>query len=123
MAYWRDKQIFPIMHLLVLNRASYAKNRWIARNVMHAFNLAKQRSVARLAERAVSYIPMAWGSEDYARMNERMFTGQDPWPYGLSASRPTIEAFLHYCHQQGITSRLFEPEEIFAPETLLELKI
>ena len=123
MAYWKEKQVFPIMHLLVLNRASYGKNRWIARNIMHAFNLAKQRSVARLAERAVSYIPMAWGSEDYAQMNERMFTGQDPWPYGLSASRPTIETFLNYCYQQGITSRLFEPEEIFAPETLLEAKI
>jgi 4,5-dihydroxyphthalate decarboxylase len=34
-----------------------------------------------------------------------------------------IATFLRYHHEQGLSPRLLEPEELFAPETLQEFKI
>ena len=44
--------------------------------------------------------------------------GDDPWPYGLEPNRKTLAAFLRYHHEQGLSRRLFTPEELFASETL-----
>ena len=40
-AYFRKTGIFPIMHLVVLRRDAFEANRWIARNLMDAFQKAK----------------------------------------------------------------------------------
>jgi 4,5-dihydroxyphthalate decarboxylase len=34
-------------------------------------------------------------------------------PYGLEPNRPTLEAFLRYAHEQGVTARRMRPEELF----------
>ena len=43
---------------------------------------------------------------------------EDWWPYGVAANRTTIDAFLRYHHEQGLSSRRFTVEEIFAPALL-----
>ena len=48
----------------------------------------------------------------------RKLMGQDFWPYGTSANRKTIETFLRYSHEQGLTSRKLGVEELFPKETL-----
>ena len=49
--------------------------------------------------------------------------GEDWWPYGLEANRHVLETFLRYHHEQGLSKRLFGPEEIFANETLVSFKV
>jgi 4,5-dihydroxyphthalate decarboxylase len=49
--------------------------------------------------------------------------GEDWWSYGLAANRHVLETFLRYHHEQGLSSRLLRPEELFAPETLEAFKI
>jgi len=46
--------------------------------------------------------------------------GDDPWPYGLEPNRKTLETFLRYHHEQGLSPRRLSPEELFAPETLVD---
>ena len=50
----------------------------------------------------------------------REMMGDDPWPYGLERNRPTLETFLRHLHEQGITPRQMAPEELFAPETIVD---
>ena len=37
---------------------------------------------------------------------------------GLEANRETLATFLRYHYEQGLSSRLVRPEELFAPEAI-----
>ena len=120
-AYFRKTRIFPIMHVLVLRRDVYERDRWVARNLMDAFVEAKNRSLERIAEFGLSHMPLPW-VPDYAG-HWRELIGPDFWPYGLEPNRPTLEAFLKYACEQGVAVRPLKVEELFAPETRETFKI
>ena len=119
--YFRKTRIFPIMHMVVLRRPVYERNRWIAMNLYQAFLEAKERSLERLREIGLSHVPLPWLPETARAWREAM--GEDFWPYGIEPNRPTLEAFLQHAHEQGVCRRRLAPEELFAPETLESFKI
>ncbi|TAK80929.1 MAG: 4,5-dihydroxyphthalate decarboxylase [Betaproteobacteria bacterium] len=119
--YFEKTRIFPIMHVLVLRRAVYERDRWIAMNLLKAFEEAKRRSQARLVEIGLSHVPMPWLAEHARRW--RALAGEDFWPYGIEGNRPTLEAFTQYAFEQGVTPRKLQIEELFAPETRESFKI
>ncbi|HEX9396797.1 MAG TPA: 4,5-dihydroxyphthalate decarboxylase [Burkholderiales bacterium] len=119
--YFRKTRIFPIMHMVVLRREVYERNRWIAMNLFQAFHAAKERSLERLREIGLSHVPLPWLPETTRAWREAM--GEDFWPYGIEPNRPTLEAFLQYAYEQGVCRRHLAPEELFAPETLESFKI
>jgi 4,5-dihydroxyphthalate decarboxylase len=49
--------------------------------------------------------------------------GEDWWPYGFAANRRVLDTFLRYHHEQGLSARRLEAEELFASETLEAFKI
>jgi 4,5-dihydroxyphthalate decarboxylase len=49
--------------------------------------------------------------------------GEDYWPYGVEKNRTTLETFLRYHHEQGLSKRRLKPEDLFAPETLESFKV
>jgi len=49
--------------------------------------------------------------------------GEDWWPYGFAPNRQVLDTFLRYHHEQGLSRRRLQPEELFAPETLDTFKI
>ena len=120
-AYFRKTRIFPIMHVMVLRREVYERERWVAMNLFKAFEEAKQASQARIAEIGLSHVPLPWIPE-HAR-HWRELAGEDFWPYGIEANRPTLEAFVQYAYEQGVAVRPVKIEEMFAPETLERAKI
>ena len=52
------------------------------------------------------------------RLVEQQRIWGDPWKYGVSANKPTIDCYIQYNIDQGITSRPIDPEEWFAKSTL-----
>jgi 4,5-dihydroxyphthalate decarboxylase len=52
-----------------------------------------------------------------------MFPADDPWPYGIENNRKTLEPFLDFCHEQGVTRRKLAVEELFPKEVSFALKI
>jgi 4,5-dihydroxyphthalate decarboxylase len=46
----------------------------------------------------------------------KQLLGDDYWSYGLQANRDTLATFLRYHHEQGLSRRPLQPEELFAPE-------
>jgi 4,5-dihydroxyphthalate decarboxylase len=119
--YCQKTGIFPIMHLITLRRATFEQHPWIAQNLTKAFEEAKRRSIARLRDFTCAHIPLPWAA---AIADEIVATqGEDPYPYGIEASRKTLEAFCRYSHDQGVTARRMTPEDLFPREVQASAKI
>ena len=115
-ASFRNTGVFPIMHVLVLQTPVLDAHPWVARSLFKAFSEAKRRSLARFANNSVACYPLPWVPAilDDARRE----LGDDWWPYGLEPNRRTLEAFLSFAHEQGVTARKMVPEKLFAPTVL-----
>jgi 4,5-dihydroxyphthalate decarboxylase len=48
----------------------------------------------------------------------KQLMGHDYWPYGVELNRKTLETFLRYYQEQGLSNRNMEVDELFAHETL-----
>jgi 4,5-dihydroxyphthalate decarboxylase len=119
--YFRKTAIYPIMHVLALRSEIVAAHPWVAMNLFKAFEIAKNRSLERARDVTASRFPLPW-LQDHLAAVETLF-GADCFPYGIAANRPTLEAFLRYAHEQGVTDRLLQPEELFPPQVLSSFKV
>jgi 4,5-dihydroxyphthalate decarboxylase len=109
--YYQRTKVWPIMHIISVQKAILDENPWVARNLLNAFEESKRRSVERLLDPAVSRYPVAW-LPTYMRKMRDMFGG-DTFPYGIEENRPTLEQFARYTYEQGIAHRHAKPEELF----------
>lgn len=114
--YFRRTGIFPIMHVVVLRRDVYERNRWLARSLYDAFVAAKLQCEQGMDETAAARYMLPWLHDEVART--RAVLGDDYWSYGLDRNVEVLRTFLRYSHDQGLAARELEPEELFAPETL-----
>jgi 4,5-dihydroxyphthalate decarboxylase len=74
-----------------------------------------------LGEIAALLVQLPWVVDHY---NEtRRLMGEDYWPYGFHENLKTLETFTRYSHQQGLSSRKVNPEELFARSTFELSKI
>ena len=119
--YFRRTRMFPIMHTVVIRRDVYERDRWIAQSLCKAFRAAQKIAYADLAETAALKVMLPWANAHAEDARDEM--GDDFWPYGFEANRHVLSTFLRYHHEQGLSRRLFEPEELFAPESLESFRI
>jgi 4,5-dihydroxyphthalate decarboxylase len=119
--YFKNTGIFPIMHVITLRRAAFEAHPWIAMNLFTAFEEAKRRCLERLRDFTCARIPLPWGAAIADEIVKAQ--GADPYPYGIDASRPTLEAFCRYCHDQGVTAQRMTPEDLFPREVRASAKV
>lgn len=117
--YFTRTSIFPIMHTVVIRRDVHEKHPGLARAVYQGFCEAKDLAVkqylgARMFHQAPAMIP--WLA--HLLEENRSLMGDDWWPYGIAANRKTLDAFLRYHFEQGLSKRRLTCEEIFVPELL-----
>ena len=120
--YFGKTGIFPIMHTIAIRRDVYDANRWIARNLMVAFEEAKERSIARIMDLTAAHVPLPW-VHDLAQKVLKLSPGGGLWPYGVEHNRPTLDTFLRWGYEQGTCHRLLKPEDIFAEEALATIPV
>lgn len=114
--YYRDTGIFPIMHTMVMRKDVYESNPWIASSLVKAFHRSKEHAYALNYQTGALRYMLPWMNEEIEIMESVM--GKDYWPYGLDSNRKTLDAFLDYMYRQGLSRKHYEPEEIFARETI-----
>jgi len=112
--FFKKTGIFPIMHLIAIRRTVLEQHPWIAMNLFKMFEEAKRRCFNRLRDFTCARIPLPWA----AAIAEEIAAGfgPDPYPYGIEESRPTIEAFCRYAHDQGVSHRRMTVEDLFPRE-------
>src|SRR5229473_4725676 len=115
LAYFRKTGIFPIMHVTTIKREIVDKYPWVPTNLVKAFEEAKHIAYRRIANPRV--VPLAWVRTAVEEQEEVL--GTDPWAYGLThANRKTLETVLRYTHQQGMISKTWPLDELFADTDL-----
>jgi 4,5-dihydroxyphthalate decarboxylase len=114
--YYRASGIFPIMHVVVLQRRLYEANRWLAQSLAKAFSQAKTLAYADLRRTAALAVTLPWVREEYEATVGLL--GEDFWSYGLDANRGVLETFIRYADEQGMIASRPGPAGLFAPETL-----
>ena len=119
--YYRQTGIFPIMHVIALRGDVLEANRWIAMNLLRAFEQSKNNSMARAQEITATRFPFAWCYAAAARA--KALFGEDFFPYGMEPNRTTLEAFLQYGFEQGVCHRDVKVEELFPPEVQSSFKV
>jgi len=119
--YYQETGIFPIMHVVVIRNDVLERARWVAMNILQAFEEAKTNSNRRLSSIVNSTVAIPWLHQAY-RHAQQVF-GNDFWPYGIDANRRTLEAFVEYCREQGVTQRAVSIDELFPHEMQQVFKV
>jgi 4,5-dihydroxyphthalate decarboxylase len=119
--FFKKTGIFPIMHLVSIRRAVFERHPWVAMNLFKAFETCKSRCLDLLRDFTCARIPLPWA----AAITDEIVAGcgPDPYPYGIDASRPSIEAFCRYAHQQGVTRTLMTTDDLFPREVRATTKV
>jgi 4,5-dihydroxyphthalate decarboxylase len=107
--YFRRTLCFPPQHLVILRRAAWEANRWIARSLTDAFTRANDMFAA--AQRNFPYVS-PWLDVELEETEALM--GADFHPYGFEKNRATIDVFCRQAFDLGIVGRLVTAEEYFA---------
>lgn len=107
--YYRRTRIFPIMHTLVLRRAVYEANPWLAVSLHRAFCRARDLALAHLYDTDALTVSSPWIIEELERSRDVT------WDYSIAGSRPTLEALVQYLDEQRLTRRRMPVDELFAP--------
>lgn len=104
----------PVNHAYIIKGDVYRKHPWVAFNLYQAFVRAKEYFNAKL----LNAIPTAlFFGREYLEMTQKMF-GEDPFPYGVKANRKMIQTIIDFSHEQGLTDKKMQVEELFAESTL-----
>jgi 4,5-dihydroxyphthalate decarboxylase len=119
--WYRRTRIFPIMHLLGIRRTLAERHPWLPAAVFKAFEQSKAVALARLGDTSATKVTLPFVEEQLRAA--RALMGEDFWPYGLAPNRHVLERFLQRHHDEGLSSRLLAPEELFHPATLESHKI
>jgi len=114
--YYSATGIFPIMHVVVVRRDVYDRYPWVAQSLYKALLLAKREAFANLYDSSALRFMLPWLNQDLEGAKALM--GADYWSYGLEANAEVLATFLRYHHEQGLSARLWEPVELFAPQAL-----
>ena len=112
--YFRKTGVFPFNHMVTLRRDVYERHPWMVESLMRAFEEAKAVGAKELRGQAGIMLP--WMSE-FVDDVFGFFEGH-PYQDGFEANYTAFKHLCQYCHEQGLTKRVVEPEELFAPETL-----
>src|SRR4249920_850425 len=109
--YYRRTRIFPIMHLIVIRRDVHESHPFVAQSLYDALCDSRDRALALMKERGALRYMLPWLPADMDEIDDVF--GGDPWPYGVEANRPTLEALVQYMVEQHFIARRIPIEELF----------
>ncbi len=117
--YFRRTRNFPIMHLAVVRKELADKQPEVVKAVYEGFKQAKAVCEDKLVKGMTfnnMTVMIPWLSALIAE--DRAVLGDDWWPYGIARNRSTLDTFLRYHFEQGLSKRRWTIEEVFVPYLL-----
>ncbi len=118
---FRRTGIFPIMHMITVRRDVVERFPWVPGNLVTALTEARDVAYREARDHGASYNILPFYQLEHEQ-TVREF-GEDYWPYGVEANRPTLQAAVRYSHEQGLAQRLCDIDELFTPALLEEHRV
>jgi 4,5-dihydroxyphthalate decarboxylase len=113
--YFAATGIFPIMHVVVIRRDVYERHPWVAQSLYKACRIARDDAYTRIYDSSALRFMEPWLIHHVEE--SRQLLGQDYWSYGLAENEKTLDVFLRYHHEQGLSRKQHSPADLFAAET------
>ena len=111
--YYKRTKIFPIMHTVVIRRDVHEKHPFVATALYHALNQAKDVALKKMKYRGTLRYMLPWMTAELDEIDQVF--GGDPWPYGVEANRPTLNALVRYLEEQGVVAKAPRVDDLFVP--------
>ena len=111
--YFRRTRIFPIMHTVVIRKDVHERHPFVATSLYRALDAAKDMALEKMRYRGTLRYMLPLMHADIDEI-DAVFGG-DPWPYGIEANRPTLDALVRYLEEQGVIAKAPKVEELFVP--------
>ena len=112
---FKEHGIFTPVHIIAIGGRTLRQHPGLARRLYDAF----QRSCELAYQDALgdgSSFSMTINNRELIQTQLREWG--DVYKHGISANRNTIDYFLDYCHEQGVTGTRLSLEQVFPKETL-----
>jgi 4,5-dihydroxyphthalate decarboxylase len=104
---------YPINHTLVVKDELLEANPDLATDIFNAFAESKRLYIERLKNNRIASPTKI--DQAYKQIME---INGDPLPYGIEPNRKMVESVIQYAQEQGILTRPYSVEELFARGTL-----
>jgi 4,5-dihydroxyphthalate decarboxylase len=114
--YYKATGLFPIMHAVAVRTDLVEADPQLPKAVFDMYSRAKQIAYAKLETTTSLGVTLPWVTQEFEFTRDLM--GKNYWSYGISDNRNELELALRYAHEQGLTKRHLNFEELFHPSTL-----
>ncbi len=111
--YYRKTGILPINHGMVIRREIAEKHPWTVLNLLKAFEQANDIANTERYAHAEYHLATGLLAPEAAEALRTPLVR-----HGIKANRMTLETAAQYSHEQGLTPRLIQLEEVFAASSM-----
>ena len=112
--FYRKTGAFMANHHVIVQNRILKDNPWAAMALFKAFQESKELAYQDARRQRSTYLYFQGNDEqDHAAI-----FGEDPYPLGLKAMRPTVERAMQGSLEQGLIRKPMRPEDIYHPSTL-----
>jgi 4,5-dihydroxyphthalate decarboxylase len=111
--YYKKTGIYPINHGMVVKRAVFERDPWVAINILKAFDRANDIADTERREHVAYHLETGLVPPHYRKKLATRIVS-----HGLKANRATLEMAAKFSNQQGLTQRIMTMDQLFAPNAL-----
>ena len=117
-AYYKKTRMFPMMHLIGVNRDLVARHPWLPASLYKAFVQAKAFAMREVHDVNALAVTLPWLEAEAEETAQLM--GADFWRYGVNENAKEIDALTRYAYEQGLVTRKLAIDELF-PHSVIEV--
>jgi 4,5-dihydroxyphthalate decarboxylase len=111
--FYRQTQIFPIMHAVVIRRDVHEKHPFVAASLYDAFCRSKEIALSKMRYIGSLRYMLPWMTAELDEIDEVF--GGDPFKYGIEPNRKSLEALITYLTEQSLIAQPKSITELFVP--------
>jgi 4,5-dihydroxyphthalate decarboxylase len=114
MTYWKQTGIFPISHVIAMDRGFVERHPEAPIALLKAYRQARDVAFDRIEGADPVILTISWAAAAMAEQRELM--GERYWAYNVEDNRRSLDAFTEFAYQQGLTPTRLDYLSCFHPE-------